>query len=500
MVKRYYIMPICACLVICMVLTGCGKKNTENAETLTPTEGISKEPTPIVTATPPEESKPKNTATPTPSPTQTPTLVPIPERDSDSIRVAISAFGRITEEESKEINRILREKGIPCEVEFIPDTYHYHASEWERWIAENEDRLDIVHVGAWNSDNFHMRGFMKNYLLPLNDYLDTEEGKALKEAYWEKGWKSAEAEDGRIYAVPSLGKKAENRVYIAVNNEYLSHFSGFQGDYNSLKRICEQIDYPEQKIVTAALNNYVITALSGYDWIYGNIPYDAEEKTVVSTSECLEALQGTCLELYQDLNDGVLVHETINPEKAEHPLIYIYSGEREEREGYTSLPLCDKQPIYGTSGTYGVLASCPRKELALQVLTACFSDPKIASILCWKTLDQDFQNTWDWDSTTDRWEERMKQAASEESGRMEGFFPEFSDEETSALNEYSNDLQVLSNGFYVPAGEDDAYKLNPNYERNLKSNTLWSPKKHELYTIGIEALNREVEGWKAKHQ
>ena len=83
---------------------------------------------------------------------------------------------------------------------------------------------------------------------------------------------------------------------------------------------------------------------------------------------------------------------------------------------------------------------------------------------------------------------------------MEGFFPEFSDEETSALNEYSNDLQVLSNGFYVPAGEDDAYKLNPNYERNLKSNTLWSPKKHELYTIGIEALNREVEGWKAKHQ
>lgn len=267
-----------------------------------------------------------------------------------------------------------------------------------------------------------------------------------------------------------------------------------------MKRICEQIDYPEQKIVTAALNNYVITALSGYDWIYGNIPYDAEEKTVVSISECLEVLQGTCLELYQDLNDGVLVHETINPEKAEHPLIYIYSGEREEREGYTSLPLCDKQPIYGTSGTYGVLASCPRKELALQVLTACFSDPKIASILCWKTLDQDFQNTWDWDSTTDRWEERMKQAASEEAGRMEGFFPEFSDEETSALNEYSNDLQVLSNGFYVPAGEDDAYKLNPNYERNLKSNTLWSPKKHELYTIGIEALNREVEGWKAKHQ
>lgn len=480
-------------VTILLALSLCSCKVKQKQETsVTPTEVSSTTTmTPQNTTVPITENPGASlTLTQKPTPTPFPTLVPIPDRNSDSIRVALRVPMRLTEEESAEINRILKEEGLSCDVEFIPDTYWYNDHDWERWVNDNEDKLDIIHVGVWNN-NSHMRDFMKKFLLPLNNYLETEEGKKLSDAFGEIGWKNAETEEGLIYAVPVLNERQDKKVYMAVNDDYLSLFGSFDFDYESLKTKCDEIDYPNHRIVIDSVSDKIILSLSGYSWIYGGIPYDKTKDKVADTSECLEKIHATCLQLFRDLKDGTIVDESLNQDGAKNPLIYIYYGEEKGIEGYTSFLVNENRYVLGTSGMYGVLASCSRKELALHVLSACFSNPKIAAILCWKNYGEKWENSWD--EKAAKWEERVREVKSKPLDEKNRIIPSLSEEELAALDEYTNDLILISLGYYDE--KNGSLILNSNYEKDIENRVLWNPNKKMMYMIGVDALNRELETW-----
>lgn len=484
-------MTLIVSIIFVLTLCSCNIKNAHETSVI-PTE-VSPDVIPLYTPGNITENLMQTTPTPSqsqyPIQTPTPTLVPIPDRDSDSIRIALRVTMRLTEEESAEINRILKEEGLSCEVEFIPDTYWYNDHDWERWVNDNEDKLDIIHVGVWNN-NSHMRSFMKRYLLPLNDYLETAEGKKLKDAFGKVGWENSETEDGLVYAVPVLNEKHDKKVYVAIKNDYLPLLGASDFNYELVKKICDGIDYPYHKISIDSISDKLVLSLSGYSWRYGGIPYDKESEKVLSTSECLERLRATCLQLYQDLNEGIVVDESCFSADGENALVYIYYDEEKEIEGYTSFVVNENKYVLGTSGMYGVLASCSRKELALQVLSFCFSDPRIASILCWKNYGENWTDSWKEKSA--KWEERLKESKSEPLDEKSRFIPAFSEEELTALGEYSNDLISISKGYYVE--KNGALILNPNFERDLDERDLWSHERQELYKTGTDALNRELEG------
>lgn len=472
-----------------LVLTLCScdvKQKQENSATsveVSPTETVNaqKSPSPIT-------ENPEISSTTIPKPTQSPTLVPIPERDSDSIRIALRATMRLTEEESAEINRILKEEGLSCDVEFIPDTYWYNDHDWERWVDENEERLDIIHVGVW-SNNIHMCEFMKKHLLPLNDYIETEDGRILRDAFGKTRWEYSETQEGFIYAIPVLNEKSDKKVYAAVNDDYLSLFGTTALDYEYVKKICDGIDYPGCKISIDSVSDKVLLSLCGYSWTYGGIPYDKNANKVTNTSECTEQLHNVCLQLYQDLKNGITVDESCNPDGVVNPIVYIYYDAKKEIEGYTSFAISENRYVVGTTGMYGVLASCPRKELALQVLTLCFSNPKIASILCWKNYGEKWEDSWDEKAV--KWEGRVKETQSEPSDEKKRLFVAFSEEELNSLEKYSGDLYTVSKGYYVE--QNGLPVLNPDFEKDLEGRDLWKPQNQKVYTIGVDALNRELE-------
>ena len=118
--KRIGIVGIITVLMI--VFSSCGRETKQSPSevptAVTPTAGVVSEPA-TVTVTPTEAV----TKAPTEAPTQwpMPTLEPPEGRTSDSIRVALMFGVRITEEENAEINRILKEKGLGCDLEFVPE-------------------------------------------------------------------------------------------------------------------------------------------------------------------------------------------------------------------------------------------------------------------------------------------------------------------------------------------------------------------------------------------
>ena len=131
------------------------------------------------------------------------------------------------------------------------------------------------------------------------------------------------------------------------------------------------------------------------------------------------------------------------------------------------------------AGSYGISAFSGKKDLAFQVLSACYSDPKIASLIFWRTADED------------RWNERTRFLKTCEPSPLNNFIPDITLEEWAIIRSYNNDLNTLEGEFYLQQSGNSMKILNPNFP-NAVDQFFSSPKD---YGTVIEKISDQIRKW-----
>lgn len=476
--KKLSLFSLLLCL--CLLLISCEKnKEATHSEGVTPT--ASENVTPTVSG----EVSPTITEPVSPEPS---TSTPEPWEESEhTISWCYDAI-YISEENQRRINRILYEKGIDCRIDFIYSERR-SSSEYANWVI-NEAQPDILNAGGWYRISPGLN-FIKENFLPLNDYLSTEEGKHLYASFLEAEWKSVTL-DGIIYTVPknNLSKYYNMAVYLAVNDRYSDWFEDFDGTYASLKKIYASIGDPELRILFDEVASDKISALLGYQTVYhGRIPFDPQTKKLLSPAQVGKEEGALCKAIYEDIRDGIIINRQYDDTVPDKCLAMVYTGIRAKTDGYTTV-FCLKEAPYDVNalGTYGINRNTEQKELALLVLTECFSDPGIASILSWR------EDGRSWEERKRAWEERTKLMADEKVNELAGFFPKLTAEEEAAIMKYELDLTSLCNDMYQYNTRTGESSLNEYFQPHSSAIVA----SVDLYSVGIEGLNRELGAWFAQ--
>ncbi len=472
--KRIGIVGIITVLMI--VLSSCGREKASPSATptaVTPTASES------ITPTISEEVSPTIMETVSPVP---PTTTPGPWENSENVISWCFDSPSISEEDQQRINQILYEKGIDCRIDFI-DSERRSSKEYADWVI-NEARPDILDSGGWTGYSPGI-SFIKENFLPLNDYLSTEGGKSLYGSFCEAEWKSVTL-DNIVYTVPKskMPQWYNTAVYLAVNDMYADRFEDFDGTYASLRKIYDSISDPELRILFDEVSGEKVSALLGYKTVYhGRLPYDPQTKKLLSPALVGEEEGALCKVIYEDIRSGIIINRQYDDTVPEKCLAMVYTGIRAKTEGY-SVVFCLKEAPYDVNvlGTYGINRNSEKKELALRILTECFSDPGIASILNWK------------EESGRTWEERTILMAEERLNELAGFFPKLTAEEEAAIMKYEQDLTFLCNDMYKYDAQKDESSLNKYFQP--KASVIIDSS--DAYSVGIEGLNRELETWFAQ--
>ena len=395
-----------------------------------------------------------------------------------------SYFNFVSEEALDELNRVLKEKGIRCVVELTPVS-DVTGEDYINWLEQlkNEGRApDIVPAGFWSRGTYDGSAFVEKNLYPLNDYLSTEEGKNLWKNYGEAEWKSVTV-NGKIYNVPLrwlmlTGTRSFRAQYMYVNNKYKDSFEKiYDGSYASLHQLLNMHADSNLIISTQNLGRIFVLGLLNCNLV--DVAYydqDLNEFVDVTRSNELKSL---LQQIYKDFQEGRIVNGISNglPESVipENTLVYIPEGplyQNKELEGYT--PYILSHDLFGSSVSIstGVLASSPYRELAVQVLGVCYSDPKLASLVNWKKENET------------AWLEWTEYANARGVGPVSGFLPKLSDEEVETLYKQYMDVTELC-GNLTQMGKGDSYLV---YLNNFFDN----PKD---YGNVYEVINAQFKEW-----
>ena len=137
-------------------------------------------------------------------------------------------------------NQVLKEKGHPYEVEFV-------TSE----TVQKGQRVDLLETGidTWENPYDTNKDALEGRLLPLDDYLNTKEGKKIKDAVPEKIWDSYKI-NGKQYSVISPGLLPDKTVYIwdkELAEKYNVHPENWDGDLWKYKEELLKVAEGEKK-------------------------------------------------------------------------------------------------------------------------------------------------------------------------------------------------------------------------------------------------------------
>ena len=101
-------------------------------------------------------------------------------------------------------NEVLKEKGYPYEVEFVTAE-----------TVQKNQTVDLLETGipTWAETYDTDKDVLEGRLLPLDKYLNTKEGKKIKDAVPQKVWDSYKI-DGKQYSVISPGLLPAKTVYV----------------------------------------------------------------------------------------------------------------------------------------------------------------------------------------------------------------------------------------------------------------------------------------------
>lgn len=396
------------------------------------------------------------------------------ENASHQIKWILFSEPQLTDDNKNTINRILYEKGLDVRIDFLAKGAKSN-QEYIDWVR-NEVCPDILTAGSWFSPSLGYE-FLKTDFLPLNNYLYTSEGGRLREAFGSVEWKKVTL-DGNIYTVPRNSNRFSynNAVYIAINNDYSESFASFDGTYASLKRIRKDLNNPEVKILFDYVEYDKVFALLGYHTVYkGMLPYDPQTGKLLDPARVAEEEKALCNSLFEDIKSGIIVNQAYDAAIPEKSLAIVFTGIRSEIPGYTIQVLLEDNYEVNPLMSYGVYRGSEQSELALQVLTACFSDPEISSIINWGIRDGA------------AWNERTRLMMTEQESNLTGFRPALSGEEEKSLKPYTQGQMELFMDLYR-ADLSGAMKLNSAYQ----------PRAFYIddsFAVGIDALNREIDQW-----
>ncbi len=486
MKKKFFRIAII--VILSLLLSACENENsTENLKTKTPTEPVmtpgSVETTPL--ATPTEATKVTPTAeissTPTPAAEISSTPTPVEDDPTPHIVWALHFSGSASEEVQEEIQKFIDEKGINCRIDFIRDAYYIGGQEYEQWVENQRSQNaapDILSSCAWEYPGMDYKFVEKNFQ-PLNEYFETEEGQALKNNYAGVEWEKIAVKDV-TYTIPRRLQYTDDGIYLYVNNQYTSYFDElFDGSYESIRRIWEVIPDKDAKLRFYTFSGATLAFLGYRNWYKADFNRFTQTYTNVL---CQDDVKELLTMVYEDFANGKITVAWGNqgdPNEEEIPadvLAAFYAGQRGEKQGFTQYEVFPDQFHTSLGITYGILKDAPHKDLAWQVYCACYSDPRIASLLYWGYADEEKWN---------RWTEEMN---TKSASPTTGFVPELSEEQWDELYKYDDAVTELFNKMYYEGSK----QANPDYLYYLDQVSSKGTKYDNL----CQTLNEQLDEWK----
>lgn len=411
---------------------------------------------------------------------------------SQSVTWVMQYFDQISEQNQKEINRILYEKGTDCQIRFVR-TDAGTGAEYSEFLKQNADSIsfDIITSGGWSSGDPEMISFVERSLFPLNDYLDKEEARALRETYAEDEWKQVTL-NGKVYVIPRGPGGADKGVSVYVNDEYAEYFREFDGSYASLKEIYETIGDDSLHIENYRISNTrALYALVGYSGLYyGYLPY-SPEKEATEDITLTEKLPNLLKEIYDDLKSGVMVNSARTNDSSGKALAVIHDAGSFQREGFSEHAIsCDLRE-FNCAMRCGIYADSLQKDLAFRVLSICFSDSEILHLLTPEYFSITKQTVGN-----EQEESKIDTSAVKYRGELAGIRFSFSEDQVENIHNYSNSFLRLFAEMYIcpdPDKDPNYFILNPAWDIDAS----WNAFKNETgyFSDLCNTANDEIASW-----
>ncbi|MBR6365718.1 MAG: hypothetical protein IKS10_06460 [Lachnospiraceae bacterium] len=377
------------------------------------------------------------------------------------------------------IQQIIEEKGIPCHVDFVDNRVvlgHQYA-EWFEEQKVNGTVPDIFNSGYWEKGELEAAYFARKELLPLNEFLMSDEGRSLRECFSENEWKRTEL-NGSIYTLPDRWAPDEE-VYqcIYVNDQYKDVFEEvYDGSYGSLRMVRNRFPDDDLCFVFSGIGDITTQAFLGCHVMYC-LSYNDDDGKFIDLTKQIDTKE-TFSMIYEDLRDGIIKIEGYLDELPDNMLIYVKVDYGDGPEGFTRYRFSYEPYFSHFGGEYGVSAVSSHKDLALQVLNACYSDPRLASLVHWGYEDPE------------GWNEVTQYMNSIALHTITGFLPELSGDEYDAVARYVSDIGHLRENLVEQDGRGGWY-TNPNYLYQLGYFFDHPPDYGDLF----EKVNEQLQEW-----
>ena len=166
-------------------------------------------------------------------------------------------------------------------------------------------------------------------------------------------------------------------VYLYVPDRYIELFSDFDGSYSMLMDIYSAHRTADEVIVLGELST--LESFLPYKRFLRTVPYDSKGQSFIDISMNLEDIE-LIKRIAGDFHSGKLVVPTLS-QVADENMFVLLEYSRIEKEGFTAYPLNGYAGYINLNMSYGVSQKSENPELALEILSACYTDPEISAYL-----------------------------------------------------------------------------------------------------------------------
>ena len=403
---------------------------------------------------------------------------PVPTA-SKHITWELGFYGAPNSDGQKEINRLLLEKGYDCEIRFVP-TGAYRMDMILPWLEEYETHnspFDILFTGSFNLELFQAIDFVREKYIPLSDFLASEKGHALKEFFSSFEWSSTTI-DGLIYAIPVMSSPEAYTPsgYLYVADRYAELFRDYDGSYSMLMDI--YTDHHTMNEVIEIGETISLQNLLPYKEFLWSFLYDAKKQSFVDLSvesECVELIK----RMTEDFQRGSLVSPILEQVADEDKFAFIdYTNV--EQEGFTVFPLNGYAGYINLNVTYGVSQKSENPELALEILSVCYTDPEISAILLPEMAGVASMN------------QRRSVMSQIEVGDIQNFFPELTKVQQETMIQYLHAYRSVFDNLITYAYDEELkterWMMNEEYDVDELIRNLEAPEYRQL----LQELNEQL--------
>lgn len=375
------------------------------------------------------------------------------------------------------INRILFEKGYDCEVNFVKTGAYAAGMEpsWQEAYEVDHSPIDILFTGSWNTNQSEAIDYVQDKYVPLTEYLDTEEGRPLKDFFTPYEW-AYNSYGGVIYAIPLTISPVDTAAssYLYVADRYAEEFDGYDGSYSKLMELFMCLHRDDEVIVLQEIE--ALESFMEYQRFLYRIPYDPLEQRFITASEMNNDCDMiNCM--MEDLRRGRLALPQLGKIEDEQVFAFVNYG-KIKIEGYTGFPLNKAACYINYNMSYGVSKKSEKQDLALKILTACYTDPEIAEIMLPEMNGQSGISS------------RRDLMLTEEIGPIQNFAPLLTDEQKNLISQYPymtlfSDMLVC---IYDKELQMERWVINDGFDINAIMKSMDTPEYQDL----LKELNTQI--------